>query len=65
MRADRTNSSADGVNGWVTAPEPDALAEAIRSLDADRRRSARLGDAGYDLASGITWSGVIDRLTSA
>jgi len=55
----------DGANGWVTAPDPRALAEAIRSLDADRRKSARMGDEGYDLARGITWSGVIDRLTSA
>ena len=54
-----------GVNGWVTAPEPQALAQAIATLDADRRKSARMGDEGYDLARGITWSGVIDRLTSA
>ena len=54
-----------GVNGWVTAPEPQALADAIAKLDADRRKSARMGDEGYDLARGITWSGVIDRLTSA
>jgi glycosyltransferase involved in cell wall biosynthesis len=56
---------ANGVNGWVTAPDPQALADAIRSLEADRRRSARMGDEGYDLARGITWSGVIDRLTGA
>jgi glycosyltransferase involved in cell wall biosynthesis len=55
----------DGRNGWVTAPDPRALADAIRALDADRRRSARMGDEGYDVARGITWSGVIDRLTSA
>ena len=42
-----------------------ALGEAIGALDADRRRSARMGDEGYYLARGITWSGVIDRLTSA
>jgi glycosyltransferase involved in cell wall biosynthesis len=52
----------NGENGWVTAPEARALAEAIRTLDADRRRAARMGEAGYDLARGITWSGVIDRL---
>jgi glycosyltransferase involved in cell wall biosynthesis len=54
-----------GTNGWITAPDPKALAEAIAALHADRRRSARMGDEGYDLARGITWSGVIDRLTSA
>lgn len=54
-----------GVNGWVTDADPRAMAEAIRLLHADRRKSARMGDEGYDLARGITWSGVIDRLTSA
>ena len=54
-----------GVNGWVTSPDPKALADAIARLDADRAKSARMGDEGYDLARGITWSGVIDRLTSA
>jgi glycosyltransferase involved in cell wall biosynthesis len=54
-----------GRNGWVTAPDPRALAEAITTLHTDRRRAARMGDEGYDLARGITWSGVIDRLTSA
>jgi glycosyltransferase involved in cell wall biosynthesis len=54
-----------GANGWVTPADPKALGEAIGALDADRRRSARMGDEGYDLARGITWSGVIDRLTSA
>lgn len=55
----------DGRNGFVTAPDPRALADAIRTLDGDRRKSARMGDEGYDLARGITWSGVIDRLTGA
>lgn len=55
----------DGVNGWVTEPDPRALGQAIASLAADRRRAARMGDEGYDRARGITWSGVIDRLTSA
>jgi glycosyltransferase involved in cell wall biosynthesis len=55
----------DGRNGWETAPDPRALADAIRGLDADRRKSARMGDEGYDVARGITWSGVIDRLTNA
>jgi glycosyltransferase involved in cell wall biosynthesis len=55
----------DGQNGFVTAPDPQALGHAIRTLDADRRASARMGDEGYDLARGITWAGVIDRLTGA
>jgi len=55
----------DGVNGFVTSPDPKALAAAIAALDHDRRRSARMGDEGYDVARGITWTGVIDRLTGA
>lgn len=54
----------NGVNGFVTAPDPAAIAEAVAALDADRKRAAAMGDAGYDLARAITWSGVIDRLTS-
>jgi glycosyltransferase involved in cell wall biosynthesis len=55
----------DGVTGCVVAPDGAAIGEALAGLDRDRRRAARLGEAGYDLARGITWSGVIERLTSA
>jgi len=55
----------NGVNGWVTPADSKALGEAIATLEADRRKTARMGDEGYDLARGITWAGVIDRLTSA
>jgi glycosyltransferase involved in cell wall biosynthesis len=54
----------DGVNGCVREPEPDAFAEAINALAADRRRAAAMGDAGYDRARGITWDGVIEKLVS-
>ena len=53
---------ADGVNGYVTAPDPEAIGEAIHRLDADRARAAALGDAGYELARTVTWAGVIERL---
>jgi glycosyltransferase involved in cell wall biosynthesis len=52
----------DGVNGFVTAPEPEALGAAVAALDADRPRAAAMGEAGYDRARHITWTGVIDRL---
>jgi glycosyltransferase involved in cell wall biosynthesis len=52
----------DGVNGWTCEPEPGALAAAIAAADADRGRTARLGDAGHDLARTITWDGVIEKL---
>jgi len=54
----------DGVNGFVRPPEPDAFAEAVNTLAADRRRAASMGDAGYDRACTITWDGVIEKLTS-
>ncbi len=40
----------DGVNGFVVDPEPEAVAAAIVALDADRARTASLGEAGRDLA---------------
>jgi glycosyltransferase involved in cell wall biosynthesis len=55
----------DGVTGCVVTPDGPTIGEALAGLDRDRRRAARLGEAGYDLARGITWSGVIERLTSA
>lgn len=52
----------DGVNGWVTPPEPEALGAAIGRLHADRARAAAQGDAGYERARTITWDGVIEKL---
>jgi glycosyltransferase involved in cell wall biosynthesis len=52
----------DGVNGIVCPPEPEAVAAALESLAADRSRAARLGQAGFERASGITWTGVIEQL---
>jgi glycosyltransferase involved in cell wall biosynthesis len=54
----------DGVNGFVRAPEPDAFADAINRLAADRGRAASMGDAGYERARAITWDGVIEKLIS-
>ena len=53
---------ADGVNGFVCDPTPDALADAVARLDADRRRAAAFGDAGHERAARITWAGVVERL---
>jgi glycosyltransferase involved in cell wall biosynthesis len=55
----------DGVNGRVTAPEPDAIGEAVGFLAADAGRAASLGDAGRARARQVTWTGVIDALVSA
>lgn len=55
---------ADGVNGFVRAPAPQAFAEAVNLLARDPRRAAAMGDAGYDRARVITWDGVIEKLVS-
>jgi glycosyltransferase involved in cell wall biosynthesis len=52
----------DDVNGFITAPQPEAIAAAIARLASDRRLAARLGDAGYDRASTISWDRVVDCL---
>jgi glycosyltransferase involved in cell wall biosynthesis len=52
----------DGVNGFVTAPEPEAIASAINCLAADRTLAARLGAAGRRRAQAVTWDGVIEQL---
>ena len=52
----------DGVNGLVAEPTAAAMAEAINRLAADPRLAARLGDAGYERARAVTWSGVVERL---
>lgn len=52
----------DGVNGFVCAPAPKSIGEAVERLAADRQRAAALGDAGHDVARTITWDGVIEKL---
>ena len=54
----------DGVNGLVCAPDADEIATAIRRLAADRVGAAAMGDAGHEVASRITWDGVIEKLVS-
>jgi glycosyltransferase involved in cell wall biosynthesis len=52
----------DGVNGFVCAPDPEALAAAVNQLAGDIARAAAMGDAGHDVARRITWDGVIEKL---
>jgi glycosyltransferase involved in cell wall biosynthesis len=52
----------DGVNGFVTEPEPDAIAAAIARLAGDRALARRLGEAGFDRAALISWDGVVEKL---
>jgi glycosyltransferase involved in cell wall biosynthesis len=54
----------DGVNGVVTAPDPDAVAAGIdRMFALPDARLAEMGEEGHDRVSGITWDHVIDTLT--
>jgi len=52
----------DGVNGWVSDPTPESLADAFAALAGDPARAAALGEAGYERARLVTWDGVVDRL---
>lgn len=54
----------DGETGFVTAPEPQAIAEALETLMANAGKAAELGRNGrarYD-AMDITWSHVVETL---
>lgn len=53
-----------GVTGFVTAPEPTALAAAMTRLATEAGLAERLGDAGRARASRITWDAVVHRLTA-
>jgi len=57
----------DGRNGLVVEPSPQALAEALEALYADRGRARELGRAGHDTLAErrIDWDFVLDRLTAA
>lgn len=59
-----TEFVVDGENGYVTAPTPEALADAIVRLSADRAAAARFGDHGFERARHITWTETISRLVS-
>ncbi len=55
---------SDGENGFVTAPEPGALADGMRrALALPAARLSALGEAGRERVKDITWDRVIDRLT--
>jgi len=53
---------SNATNGFVCEPSAEAIAQAINRLAGDRRLAASLGSAGFDVASRITWDGVIERL---
>jgi glycosyltransferase involved in cell wall biosynthesis len=53
---------ADGENGLVCAPAPDAMAAAVDRLIADTALAERLGTAGRMRAQSVTWDGVVEQL---
>ena len=54
----------DGVNGYVVAPEPEAIADALDRLHADRARTIAMGVAAEERlgALKIDWDHVVARL---
>jgi glycosyltransferase involved in cell wall biosynthesis len=52
----------DGVNGWVVAPRPDALATALRAATDSLPMVERLGAAGFEQASQMTWERAVTHL---
>ena len=54
----------NGTNGYVCEPTPEALADAINRLQADRGLAGALGDAGREAAARITWDDVIEKLVN-
>ena len=52
-----------GETGFVTAPEPDAIAARLDELASDRPLAERLGQAALAAARPHTWERAIDQLT--
>lgn len=52
----------DGVNGFVTAPQPAAIAARLDQLWRDPALAARLGANGPACVAGITWGRVVEAL---
>jgi glycosyltransferase involved in cell wall biosynthesis len=52
----------DGINGAVAAPEPGSLAGAIARVMCDPVAAERLGAAGYEVASALTWERTVPQL---
>ncbi|NJN67767.1 MAG: glycosyltransferase family 4 protein [Chloroflexaceae bacterium] len=55
----------DGVSGYVTPPDPAALAARLERLMADAALAARLGLAGQPCVREITWERVVRALVEA
>lgn len=54
----------DGVTGLVTDGTPEGIAQALRTLDADRDLARRLGENGRARVAELNWPSVVERLTA-
>lgn len=52
----------DGENGFVCAPDAEAIAMAVERIAANRPLAAQLGAAGLARARTVTWDGVVEQL---
>jgi glycosyltransferase involved in cell wall biosynthesis len=55
----------DKVSGTVCAPRPDALAAALRGMMDDAAAAERMGRAGLQTVSEMTWDRAVQRLLTA
>lgn len=55
-----------GQTGWITEPTPQALAQALEQLWADKERSRAMGQAGRERiqAMDLSWDRVVETLTA-
>ena len=55
----------DDVSGKICAPRPEALAVALREVMEDRAAAERLGQAGLEQVSEMSWSRTVQRLVQS
>jgi glycosyltransferase involved in cell wall biosynthesis len=53
---------ADGVNGFVCDPSPEALARALTSLVEDSGLAERLGQHAFETGAKLTWPDTVRQL---
>jgi glycosyltransferase involved in cell wall biosynthesis len=54
----------DGVNGFVVAPDPAAMAQALRQLADDAALAERMGAKAFDTGSALNWADAVRQLTA-
>lgn len=52
----------NGVSGFVTAPEPASIAEALNRLMEDKALAVRMGEAGWRTVAEMTWARVAEQV---